>query len=160
MKKTAEKVKYIVKEKWVVFLVSFFLFLFISLFLNKTGFMLDSIRGYYGNVGLFFFVFVNFLLVPFLVGLVFSMTIYRSQEIGRIHGRSGFFGVLGAVLGVFGGACPVCFAGIFPVILGFFGITLSLSSLPLSGFEFGITSSVLLIAGVFYLSKDVSCKIK
>jgi hypothetical protein len=58
-----------------------------------------------------------------------------------------------------GGACPHCFVGLFPAIIGLFGSTMTLANLPLQGFEIQIISSIILIISIYYLQKPTTCKI-
>lgn len=67
-----------------------------------------------------------------------------------------FVGVFGGVLG---GACPGCFVGLFPAVLGLFGVTATLSILPLYGLEIQAASVGLLVFAVILLTRDTVCKI-
>ena len=99
------------------------------------------------------------LLVALLVALNVNLIALKFKELKKLNGGSGltFVGIFGGVLG---GACPSCFVGLFPAFLGLFGVTVSLSSLPLFGLEIQIGSTILLLISVFYLTKDNVCKIK
>ena len=66
---------------------------------------------------------------------------------------------LGIFAGVLGGACPGCFVGLFPAVLGLFGVTASLSVLPFYGLEIQAASIVLLIVAIFFLTKETVCKV-
>ena len=99
------------------------------------------------------------LLVAILVAVNLNLIVLKFKELKQLRKESGltFIGVFGGVLG---GACPSCFVGLFPAFLGLFGITASLSSLPLFGLEIQIGSAIFLIISLFYLTRDNVCKIK
>lgn len=105
------------------------------------------------------FVFFTFLIVPLLAALTINLSIIRFKEAG-FGKREGSATSVGVFAGVLGGACPGCLVGLFPAVLGLFGIAgISLSVLPLYGLEIQFLSSALLIFAVFLLTSDVVCKI-
>ena len=63
-------------------------------------------------------------------------------------------------MGILGGACPSCFVGLFPAVIGLFGISASLSSLPLFGIEIQVVSAILLLLSLFFLTGNNVCTIK
>ena len=62
--------------------------------------------------------------------------------------------------GLIGGACPGCFAGIFPAILGLFGSTGTLGILPFNGLEIQAVTILIIIFSVYMLTKPMTCKVK
>lgn len=99
------------------------------------------------------------LLIAALVATNINLLVLKFIELRRVNKESGltFIGLFGGLLG---GACPSCFVGLFPVFLGLFGVTASLSSLPFFGLEILFGSAILLILAIFLLTKDNICKIK
>ena len=103
------------------------------------------------------FLFFNFLLIPFLVAFTINLSVLRFKEAGfGSHTGATGFGIFGGILG---GACPGCFVGLFPAFLGLFGVTASLSVLPLYGLELQILSAALLITAVIFLTRDIVCEV-
>ena len=72
--------------------------------------------------------------VAFLVALVVNLSIIKFKELKSITKASGF-GAIGIFAGILGGACPGCFAGLFPAFIGIFGISATLGNLPFFGLE-------------------------
>ena len=160
-----ERIKKAIFKKPFVF---YFIFIFLAyvglnLFINKLYISLSTLT----NLALWFlipFVFFTFLLVPFLVALTINLSIIRFKEASpgsKIKGKeSGLAPTgVGVFAGVLGGACPGCFVGLFPAVLGFFGITASLSILPFYGLEIQFLSAAFLIFAIFLLTKDLVCEI-
>lgn len=147
----------VLKKPYVFYFIGIFLaYITINLIINKLYVNLEVFTTF----ALWFripFLFFNFLLVPFLVALVISLSILRFKEagFGKHTGAAGF-GVFGGILG---GACPGCFAGLFPAFLGIFGVTATLSILPLYGLEIQLLSAALLITAVVLLTRDIVCEI-
>jgi len=111
----------------------------------------------------FFVPFVFFLIfIPILVALNVNLVIHKFGELksldkrGNVVGGVGFLGMVG---GLIGGACPGCFAGLFPAIVGIFGISATLVNLPFYGLEIQVLSSVFLLISIYYLTKPVKCEI-
>ena len=105
------------------------------------------------------FVLFTFLIVPLLAALTINLSIIRFKEAG-FGSKEGGATSIGVFAGVLGGACPGCLVGLFPAVLGLFGIAgTSLSVLPLKGLEIQFLSSALLIFAVFLLTSDVVCKV-
>ena len=98
-------------------------------------------------------------LIALLVGLVINLVIIKFKELKHVNKVSGLAAV-GLFGGLLGGACPSCFVGLFPAFLGLFGVTASLSSLPLFGLEIQIGSILLLLISVYFLTKNSVCEVK
>lgn len=58
--------------------------------------------------------------------------------------EAGTVATLGTVSGLAAGICPLCVTGLFPLVLGLFGITFSFASLPFKGLEIQLASIFLL----------------
>ena len=158
-----EKIKKAIFKKPFVF---YFIFIFLAyvslnLFINKLYISL-SILSSFALWFLIPFLFFNFLITPFLVALTINLSILRFKEAGpgsKIKGKESGATSVGVFAGVLGGACPGCFVGLFPAVLGFFGITASLTILPLYGLEIQFLSAAFLIFAIFLLTKDLVCEI-
>lgn len=149
--------KAITKKPYVFYFIGIFLlYIAINLIVNKLYVNLNV----FTSLVLWFripFILFGFFIIPFLVALTITLSILRFKEagFGKHTGASG----LGIFAGVFGGACPGCFVGLFPAFLGLFGITASLSVLPLFGLEIQFLSAVFLIIAIHLLTKKVVCEI-
>ncbi len=149
--------KVILKKPYIFYFIGIFLaYVAVNLIINKLYVNLEVFTSF----ALWFripFLFFNFLLIPSLVALTINLSILRFKEagFGKHTGAAGF-GIFGGVLG---GACPGCFVGLFPAVLGLFGITATLSILPLFGLELQILSAALLTTAIFLLTKDIVCEV-
>lgn len=65
----------------------------------------------------------------------------------------------GAIGGLITGVCPICITGLVPLVLGLFGISFSLASLPLGGIEVQIIVALVLLASLYNLIKKNNQKI-
>lgn len=149
-----------IKEKPILFSISFIIFIALNSLLNKTYITLSNFFSSYKFLFAITFALVNLLIIPFLVAATVTLTTQRVIELKTISKKKGLLGIIGTFFAILGGACPGCFAGIFPAILGLFGFAINLSILPLKGLELSFISIILLIIALYYLSKDISCKIK
>ncbi len=156
-----QRIKKAVLEKPYVFyfIGIFFVYVGINLWVNKLYVSLSV----FTSLVLWFripFILFTFLLIPALVALTMSLSIIKFREMRSVNNKGGsgftFVGIFGGVLG---GACPGCFVGLFPAILGLFGVTASLSVLPLFGLEIQAASVALLVVAVVLLTRDTVCKI-
>lgn len=149
--------KAILKRPYIFsFIGIFIIYIVINLIVNQLYVNLEVFTTF----ALWFripFLFFNFLLIPFLVALTINLSILRFKEagFGKYTGAAG----LGVFSGILGGACPGCFVGLFPAFVGLFGITATLSSLPLFGFEIQLLSAILLIVAITLLTRDIVCEI-
>lgn len=157
-----EKIKKAIFKRPFVF---YFIFIFLAyvglnLFVNKLYVSL-SILSSLAKWFLIPFLLFNFLITPFLVALTVNLSILRFKEAGgfSLKGKESGATSVGVFAGVLGGACPGCFVGLFPAFLGLFGVTASLSILPLYGLEIQFLSGAFLIFAIFLLTKDAVCKI-
>ena len=150
MSQRIRKIKQAIFERPYVFyfIVIFLLYIIINIFINQlyvTGF--DVL-----------FELLN-IFIALLVPLTINLSIIKFKELRNINSAGSGAGFLGLFGGFLGGACPGCFAGLFPVFLGLFGVTASLSILPFYGLEILAASIVLLIISVWVLTNETTCKI-
>ncbi len=120
-------------------------------FLNGMIFLGRIIIGFKETILVSTFIFV--IIISLLIGLLFTVMIYRVSSIRKINGQIGVFGAIGIFLGLFIPGCVACSVG----ALGFLGITGSIIGiLPLKGLELQILSIALLVFGIIYFSKTMS----
>ncbi len=154
------KIKLALFSKPYIFLqiIWIFLFILLNIYLNDLHI-----------IGFSFFHYPLSFIIPYLLLLIFNsifvslninLFLIKFQEVKLVSAKQSFFGVLGTFFALLTGACPGCVAGFFPAFVGLFGSTITLNSLPFNGLELQAISLLLLIIGTFYLSKDLTCKIK
>ena len=147
------------KKPYIFYFIFIFLvYIGLNIWINQTYSILPVLGGF-SKVFLIPYLLFSFLIIPFLVALTINLTIIKFKEASLISGKDGGFTFLGVFGGIFGGACPGCFVGLFPAFLGLFGITASLSILPLYGLEIQMISIALLIVAVIFLTRDVVCEV-
>ncbi len=147
------------KKPYIFYFIFIFLvYIGLNIWINQTYSILPVLGGF-SKVFLIPYLLFSFLIIPFLVALTINLTIIKFKEASLIGGKDGGFTFLGVFGGIFGGACPGCFVGLFPAFLGLFGITASLSILPLYGLEIQMISIALLIVAVIFLTRDVVCEV-
>lgn len=141
------------------FIIIFLVYIGLNIFINESTDTFSILSSFNKNF-LVPFLILNFLFIPFLVGMNVNLAIMKLKEVSLMasKGASGF-SFVGIFGGILGGACPGCFAGLFPALLGLFGISATLSILPLYGLEISIASIILLIVGAVLLSRETVCLI-
>ena len=94
-----------------------------------------------------------------LVGVV-SVSLYTkvnekvTESMSRSSVASPVIASCAATLGGLAtGVCPACVTGIFPIVLGFFGVTFSWASLPFHGVEVQALVVIVLALTLFALSR-------
>ncbi len=92
------------------------------------------------------------LLIGFLVALnsVYIYILYKERK--KCKEEKVLTGV-GALGGLIVGVCPLCITGIFPLVLGFFGISFSFASLPFQGVEIQLFIVGLLLINLWILKR-------
>ncbi|NCO11621.1 hypothetical protein GW924_03390 [Candidatus Pacearchaeota archaeon] len=92
------------------------------------------------------------LIIGFLVSINGILIYIKYKERKRCRGV-GTAGV-GTAGGLIAGVCPLCVAGLFPLILGLLGISFSFGSLPFQGIEVQILVILILFISYKQISKD------
>jgi uncharacterized membrane protein len=103
---------------------------------------------------------IFWLLNPLLIWLSINLLIDKIKEIKTLNPKTWFLSFMWTFLALLTWACPWCIAGIFPVFVWMFGSNISINSLPFHWTELQLLSFVFLIIWIYYLSKDMTCKIK
>lgn len=145
------------KPPYSYFLPSFTLFyLLLSSIINKFHIVLPT----YFKSNLW--IAIPILILNILVGVFFAATInlliFRYKEQKTLRKEAGLAPV-GLFVGILGGLCPGCFAGLFPSIFALFGVTITLTQLPLFGAEFLLGAMIIMGIGIYILANpQISCK--
>tara|TARA_Y100000310_G_C20648240_1_gene797873 strand:+ start:162 stop:641 length:480 start_codon:yes stop_codon:yes gene_type:complete len=152
-----EKIKHVFGFPYfLIFIFIFLVYIFLNVFINDVystrSVLFNNLK--YGIPFLFFMV-----LVGSLIGININLIIFKFKETSLLR-KGGSLTFLGVFGGLLGGACPGCFVGLFPAFIGLFGVSASLSVLPLYGIEIQMASSVLLITSIYLLTNENNCKIK
>jgi hypothetical protein len=148
-----------IKEKNISFILIFFSYIILDIFLNKIYLTYKNIIYNHTIIYIILFILINFILIPFLVSTTIILFIQKINDLKYISKKGGSISILAIFATLLGGACPHCFVGLFPAVMGLFSTTLTLSNLPLQGFEIQIISSIILLISIYYLSKPTTCKI-
>ncbi len=156
-----QRIKRAILEKpYVFYFIGIFLvYVALNLFINKIYVNLSIFTSFVLWFRIPYLLF-GFLLIPALAALTINLSIIKFKEMRYVKNKSsGGFTFLGVFGGVLGGACPGCFVGLFPAVLGLFGVTASLSILPFYGLEIQAASMGFLVVAVILLTRDTVCKI-
>ena len=152
-----KKLKDVFKKKFYILIFIFLIYNFLNIYFNGVHVSLQELSSF----SLWFlipFALFTFLITPFLAGLTITLAIFKIKEAFTL--KSTGIGMAGLFGGILGGACPGCLVGLFPAILGIFGIAgTSLSVLPLYGLEIQLLSIALLTWAILLLTKEPVCKI-
>lgn len=148
-----------IKTKYIQFILFFAGYIILTSLVNKTHIILPSLITSYAKWYAISFVLINLIIIPTLVSLTLIMSIEKIRDIGYISAKKGIAPFFATFATLVGGACPGCFVGLFPALVGIFGSTLTLASLPLYGLEIQIASGVILIISLRYLTRNTVCKI-
>ncbi|MEK6951854.1 MAG: hypothetical protein AABX29_02460 [Nanoarchaeota archaeon] len=139
------------------FFIVFIVYLIINVVINKVYITFPLLFTY--NLKIVIpYIFLT-LLTALLVATNINLVYIKIKDLKNLK-KAGSLSFLGIFGGLLGGGCPSCFVGLFPAFLGLFGITASLSTLPLFGLEILFASVTLLIISIIFLTKDNICKIK
>ena len=156
-----ERIKNAFKKPYIFsFIFIFLAYIGLNVYVNELHVYTDVLTSY-AKWFVVPFLFFNFLLIPGLTALTINLAVLRFKEAGGFGKGAGGAGMSSAGIfgGILGGACPGCFAGLFPAFLGLFGVTATLGNLPLFGLEIQIGAAILLTVAIFLLTQDVVCKI-
>lgn len=81
-----------------------------------------------------------------------AVAVYSAYRQRRACKEAGTVATLGTVGGLVAGICPLCVTGLFPLVLGLFGISFSFATLPLKGLEIQILSILLLSLSLWMMT--------
>ena len=141
-----------------------FFFLWVAIFL--------WINIYFNDLLVLWFSFLsyeNYIKIPYiifgisntlLVWLSVNLLIDKMKEIKTLNPKTWFFSFIWTFFALLTWACPWCIAGIFPVFVWMFGSNMTMYNLPFHWTELQVLSFVFLVFWIYFLSKDMTCKIK
>ena len=98
------------------------------------------------------------ILLTLLIGIfvsVNSVLMYMAYRQRKRCKEAGYLSGVGSIGGLAVGVCPLCVTGLFPLILGFLGISFSFGSLPFGGIEIQVFILGILVWGYLLLKKKV-----
>lgn len=159
MNRKIKRVKEGILGRKVTFILIFFGYIILNSILNETYVTLPMILGTF-SVFSVSYVLVNLIIVPFLIATTIVLAIDKVKDLREVSAGKKSVPIIAMAATLLGGACPGCFAGLFPAFIGLFGSALTLSSLPFYGLEIQVASSILLIISINYLTRDTICKIE
>lgn len=84
------------------------------------------------------------------INAVYLYILHKSRQ--QCHSAKTLTGV-GTATGLLAGVCPLCVTGLIPLLLGWFGVSFTLGSLPFQGVEVQITTVVLLSLSLYFARK-------
>lgn len=101
---------------------------------------------------------VMILVTSILLGVLLVLFVAKIRE---VRAKSLGLGVTGLVFGSLAAGCPGCIFGLFPILLGMFGIGGTLAILPFNGLEFQMLTVAFLLAALYFIARetDVSCEV-
>jgi len=106
---------------------------------------------------------IGITIISLLLGILFSLIIYKSKMIKSVSGKTGILASVGIFLGVIApaGCSASCGIGLLSVV----GIsTAAINFLPLKGMEVVILSAGILSLSIYKVSKDINrgilCEVK
>ena len=104
---------------------------------------------------------LGFIAMSLLLGVLFSLIIYKTKMLKSASGKTGLWVSLGIFIGILAPGCPVCGIGLLSILgLG----SAATPFLPFKGFGLLILSMGILSLSIYKVSKDINrgiiCEIK
>ncbi|KAF0216767.1 MAG: hypothetical protein FD167_5168 [bacterium] len=84
-----------------------------------------------------------------------SVYVYAKYKERKQCKEAGTVATIGTVGGLVAGVCPLCVTGVFPLILGLFGISFSFASLPFQGIEIQLLAILILLVSLWMLNRKI-----
>ena len=110
----------VIKKKPIAFVLVFLGYIVLTGILNKTYItapeMFSAFPFWFASI----FLFVNFIFVPTLVSLTLNLSFEKILDLKYVTKSKNMFTFVGIFGTLLGGACPGCFAGLFPAFIGLF----------------------------------------
>lgn len=153
------KIKKALQNKYLfLFILWIFIFTFINFYFNEVIelwlWFIDY--SWWISIPYIFFLIANTLMIALSVNLI----ILKVKEVKSLNPKAWFFSILWTSFALLTWACPWCIAWIFPAFMWIFWSNISLYWLPMHWAELQILSFIFLIIWIYYLSLDMSCKLK
>ena len=86
-----------------------------------------------------------------LIGVNVAMAVYHFRE-NDVGVESGGGSLVAVVLGTLGAGCAACGSAVLVALLSVFGVTASLTFLPLEGLEFALLALVFVALSIYWLA--------
>ena len=149
-------IKQIFKKPYVYFLILIFLiYLTLNVVISQFYITVQYIPRYLETVkwgelilsGLF----------SLIIGLLISVNaiiLYLKFKERKEVKKQTILASLGTLGGLATGVCSACVAGLFPLVLGFLGISFSFLSLPFKGLEVQAVVILVLVINLYFLNKN------
>ena len=147
--------KSIFKKPYLFWLIAIFI-LYLSLNILLSGFYntIPLILKYAATVN--WFKLVISIILTLAIGVFVSLNsvlVYIKYKERKACKKESLLTGAGIFGGIATGVCPLCIAGIFPLLLSLLGISFSFASLPFQGIEIQALVLILLIASFVNLKK-------
>ncbi len=99
---------------------------------------------------------VALIIISLLIGVLFSLLVFKAKITKSGNAEASNLGIVGIILAVLVPGCATCGVGLISA-LGLSAVTLSI--LPLKGFEISLVSIIILLFAISKVSKELySCK--
>lgn len=134
------------------------IFLWINIYFNDLLVLWFSFLNYENYIKIPYIIFG--ILNTLLVWLSVNLLIDKMKEIKTLNPKTWFFSFIWTFFALLTWACPWCVAGIFPVFVWMFGSNMTMYNLPFHWAELQLLSFVFLVFWIYFLSKNMTCKIK
>ena len=108
---------------------------------------LTTINWTYFLISIIFTLIIGFLVA---LNLVYSYIKYKQHKEFKKETAVTCFGTIG---GLSTGVCPVCVSGLFPFLLGTFGISFTYAILPFKGLEIQFLVILVLVTNLYFLHR-------
>lgn len=146
------------KKKYLIQGAIFFiLFIIIYTLVDKLNMTYPEMAESYGLFLVIVNIFMN-LIMSFLSALLMNLSTAMVELKGK-EGKSSTFGALSVLFGILTYGCTSCVIAFFASV----GIAFSVIALPLAGFPYKIISLIIILIGLFWMTKEIQnskCKIK
>jgi len=96
---------------------------------------------------------ITTIIISLLFGILFSLIAYRTKLLKETIKHPGVLTTIGIFFGILAPGCAACGIGLISA-LGLGAVTISL--LPLKGLEFSLLSILLLLLGIFQMSRKIN----
>ena len=148
-------IKTVFKRPFIYFFfLIFFLYLFLTIIISQFYVTIQYIPLYLETIQWWKLIVSGFftLTIGFLVALN-SLLLYLHFKQQKNIKKQSIIASIGTLGGFATGVCSACVAGVFPFLLGIFGISFSFLSLPFQGMEIQILVILLFTMNIYFLEK-------
>jgi hypothetical protein len=144
----------VLKQYRIAFVLIFLLYIFIAILVSGFYNTIPLIFKYAGTVNwIDLDISITFSIIIGLLVAANSIATYVNYKQRQACRKEATVATLGTVTGFAAGICPLCVTGLFPLILGLFGISFSFASLPFKGLEVQFLSIILLALSLWLMMR-------